>query len=248
MTFGYCKLCGKYKKLCKAHIVPKAFYNSIKRLDNANFLYVHDGSQRNAYKSRSGEWDDSILCQECDNKLGIYDNNFFQFITKTDFSSFRKSLDGEYYYELPVNETEYKNIKLFFISLLYRASLSNRSFSRNVRLGEQYEQLASTCLKDVNPHQIEFDVVMMKLHSNKTDTRQSMEAPYRIKLDGINGYCIILHGFKFWIKVDKRPIPELLKTFVLSLNKTYIAETLYENTNDYRASIDLVKKLYHKQK
>lgn len=244
---GNCRYCGEYTQLCEAHIVPKAFFRAIKKLDGSKFLYVHDGKHDHESTTPMGFWDNHILCATCDNKLGVYDNNFFTYLTKTNFDIYRKELFPCHYYQLNMDSETYLNTKLFFASLLYRASISQIGFSRNVNLGNKYELLMKDFIKRKYADIKELVVIPMKLYSFKTDPRQAIEGIYRNNIDGVNGYSIILYGFKFWIKVDQRPVPKSLDLFSFHEGEIFIPEDEYEKTSDYRAAVELAKQFHNKK-
>ena len=237
-----CKYCGKYTKLCKAHIVPRLFYQAIKRLDDSDFLYVHDGQNRYESTTKIGFWDNHILCPECDRKLGVYDNNFFTYLTTTNFNFFRNNLDSCYYYPLIIGSKIYQDIKLFFAALLYRASLSKISFTRNVNLEQKYIKILENFIKGKSHDIYELAIIPIKLHSLKRDPRKTLSSIYKHEIDGVNGYSIMLYGFKFWIKLDELPVPKALDIFTIHEGKILIPEEEFEETRDYEAAIKLARK------
>jgi hypothetical protein len=62
-----CKGCGKDKKLVKSHIIPAAFFRDL--TDGEDDLNLVSGDQIGiAKRSRTGIYDKSILCKDCEDK------------------------------------------------------------------------------------------------------------------------------------------------------------------------------------
>lgn len=73
-----CKLCGENKKLIKAHVIPKAFFNTLLDSDD-DFLKVISSKKGIREKiSRMGIYDKHILCDTCEQKFGPLDDYGFK--------------------------------------------------------------------------------------------------------------------------------------------------------------------------
>ncbi|MEI6730351.1 MAG: hypothetical protein WCL30_03745, partial [Pseudomonadota bacterium] len=89
-------------------------------------------------------YDQSILCQECDGKIGIFDQYAKEFlINKVP----NHKLETKPCYEIPQKDINYSKLKKFFISLIWRASISNGGSVNIVSLGDYYSELALSYLK-----------------------------------------------------------------------------------------------------
>ncbi len=122
MERGICKLCGEEKDLVEAHIFP-------------DFIYKELGEERVRIKMRTpkypkqklleesedkkGFFDKNILCKNCDgviiNRPETYSNNNF-------FSKKPCHINNWFEYHLD----DYKKLKLFFLSILYRCAISTQ--------------------------------------------------------------------------------------------------------------------------
>lgn len=128
-TLNPCRLCNKQDKLISAHILPKQFFVDIKDKDNQDILI--SSSKGRGGITKNGITDNTILCQSCDNRLGIYDNEAIHFF-RLDFSKYKRELKEDdkaaHYYEIPQSDVNMKKLLLFFVSFLWRASISNQPF------------------------------------------------------------------------------------------------------------------------
>ncbi|MHC5721755.1 MAG: hypothetical protein ACYTX0_59500, partial [Nostoc sp.] len=91
----------------------------------------------------------NILCDECEKIFGVWDEYAQQLLTD-------ESLHGEpILYDTQcigwrVTEYDYIRLKLFFISLLWRASVSKQDFYQKVNLGS-FEEKAKELIVQKNP-------------------------------------------------------------------------------------------------
>ncbi len=91
-----------------------------------------------------GLYDQSILCATCDQIIGNYDD-YAKTILIDQISLYKHSKNPCYI--IPSNKINYIKLKKFFISLIWRASISKRAEYARVSLGP-YEDIALKCLRD----------------------------------------------------------------------------------------------------
>ena len=113
-----CKFCNQDKTLVRSHIIPKSFYE----LESfGNIVPKITGSSGFMPKrSPNGIWDSELFCSECEKKFDKYDDYAFKLLYEN--ANLRKqkmhrgSVFGEYY-----DSYDYVKLKLFFMSVLFRA-------------------------------------------------------------------------------------------------------------------------------
>lgn len=137
---GICKYCGQHTKLINSHVIPKAFY-LLKKWGpytgiDAKQIVLDKVHSQNGYK-------EPLLCKTCDNKLGYLDRYAYQFLFHDVPQAERCSDELLEFYNLRSTDFNYNNIRRFFISLLWRASIS---YKIPYSLG-MYENLALQILK-----------------------------------------------------------------------------------------------------
>ena len=99
---------------------------------------------------------------------------------------------------------DYKELKLFFLSVLWRASVSRRKEFKRVDIGRSFENYLKTMIKNSNPGDTNIFLVVIRRFIDDLGKNFLMD-PYRLKIDGINFYRFYLGaGYEFHIKVDKR--------------------------------------------
>lgn len=95
-------------------------------------------------KRPDGPYDENILCAKCDGIIGIYDG-YAKNLLIDNLAQYRNPKNP--FYLIPKGDIDYLKLKKFFISLIWRASISNSSLFEQVSLGP-YNATALACLKD----------------------------------------------------------------------------------------------------
>lgn len=205
MKTGFCKFCGGQKPLIKAHIIPKQFF---KIPTGKNQLIMVDAENSYTKRCLEGVMDDGILCEDCDGGEGIgkYDEEA-QRLLLSDLSRY-KSVDKDFY-EIPWSDFNYLKIKLFFISLVWRASISSVLFCKGIKLGDKYENMALNILKNPTLDSIDaFPLFIWKYKSvEQVPVEKIILEPSRFRLYGRNCCRFIFAGYHVNIKTDKQGLP-----------------------------------------
>ena len=205
-----CKLCGLNNKLIKAHIIPASFFRPL-RSGQKPPLLIRAGDY--VKRAPTGVYDKTILCENCEPKFGIWDD-YAQNLLIQNFQNARiVERDGDVYGYV-FDGFDYDKLKLFFISILWRASISSLKFYNGVELNV-FEDVAKDHIKNNNPGTID-DFSVMLAHFDELDGQRSILNPQRTRIGNINFYLFYLTGFVAYIKVDKRNISGNQRKFILS--------------------------------
>lgn len=194
---GICKFCGQEKKLIKAHIIPKKFYLGLK-----DDRYLCINSQNCKYMiQQQGGYDSNILCGDCDNHiLGEFDKEGYK-ILLGDFSKYKYiQLHPQYkIYQLDNTEFDYGKLRNFFISILWRASVSKLEEWSNINLGS-YEKKAYKILKGEKEYPELFKILIYKNCYNDDINQEVLIAKGKTKT--YKKYVIQMAGYRIEIIVD----------------------------------------------
>lgn len=132
---GTCKLCLKENmEMHKdSHIIPKSFYKRAGLFSEGGKMYYpdHSSGESNKWKdsnSNSGEYEQHIFCLECEKILKSYEdyggdllhNNLKEKLT----TEILNHSDGMEF--LRYSGIDYKKLKLFYLSIFWRASIASR--------------------------------------------------------------------------------------------------------------------------
>lgn len=233
-----CCYCKNYTKLVKAHIIPRFFYpkNSSTRLYADKIPYTK--------KRPIGAYDQYILCGSCDNKIGSLDNNAKQIfldrkgVIDKIVHHLSNGLKPLKYYTLK-NKDNYELLFQFFISVLWRASISKSEDFSSFQLGK-YESLARNSMFTQNSE-------AKKIFSFSICHLDDIVSPINFysskftRIHGVNFYSWILGYFKILIKVDQRPTPKSLEYSSLSSKQILMVDSRLDEIADYESLLYLLQ-------
>ncbi|MFL0248760.1 hypothetical protein [Candidatus Clostridium stratigraminis] len=101
-----CKLCGENKKLAESHIIPKMFFNYIKKESLTKGIRTTD----NPNKRLQDGLKTPFLCHECEELFSKYEKYFSD-------KFFQKTINSS---ELQVYETNTDELRYFILSIAWR--------------------------------------------------------------------------------------------------------------------------------
>jgi len=154
-----------------------------------------------SYSSRSpiGEYD-QIVCDTCEQKFGPWDQYGIELL--------RRINDGE---GTPIKDlavtvpVDYTVLKLFIMSMLWRAKKSSRPMFTRVSIGGRWNDALTAALNQNDPREAEiFSVSVARFRENE-EQRVTFD-PHRERISGVNFTRFYVYGgYTFIIKVDQRP-------------------------------------------
>lgn len=204
-----CTFCGQVKKLIQAHVIPEAFFRRLREGKRAPLLLrQHDYPKR----APIGVYDAEMLCADCEAQFGAWDD-YAQGLLSDDLPEGTALRDehGEVIGWV-VRQYRYDLLKLFFISLVWRASVSRQPFYRRIDLGP-FEPRAKALIAARDPGPPEaFGVVLARFRED--DLAVAMLDPHKQTLDA-NYVQFYLGGYVAYIKTDSRPASAQWKPFTM---------------------------------
>ena len=230
-----CKFCGSESALIKAHVIPAGFFRRIQQGKKPLEMITNRAGEHNK-KSPVGVYDPTIVCKKCEAIWQDWDN-YAQRLLADEPLNGRVRHRGSQKICYIVDDFEYAKLKLFFISTLWRASVSNQKFFARVSLG-RFEDIAKEHIVNRDPGNSDsFSVVLSKFDH---PLAKGILDPYMYVNSGVNYLRLYLAGYIADVKVDHKPTPEPLSKIVIAQNRP-----LYVICRDFRKSkeLDLIKKL-----
>jgi hypothetical protein len=210
-----CCYCRQDKKLIRAHIIPEGFFRRLREGQRPlNILTNTPGEYPK--KSPIGVYDRNILCDKCEKIFGGWDG-YAQKLLADEPLHGKPIQDGTSWIGWEVSEYDYTRLKLFFISLLWRASVSKHAFYQKINLGS-FEEKAKELIAQKNPGTSEeFGVLLAKFDHPLGSTILDPH-PAKIPKDycfKVNYYQFYLASYIAYIKVDKRKTPSQMSCLLL---------------------------------
>jgi hypothetical protein len=198
-----CKYCGENRKLVKAHIIPAAFFRRQRRGKDSPRIFVEKRSEH-PKRVPAGIYDGRILCERCGPQFGDWDNYAVEILREPPDNA-SPIMHGNRLVGYEINDYNYGLLKLFFVSMLWRASVSVHPFYERISLGP-YETEAKRLLERRDPGPLTaFSVTLARFDHALGGT---IFDPHTDRFGGVN-YCrFYLGGYVAYIKTDKRKTPE----------------------------------------
>jgi hypothetical protein len=129
---GICKLCGKEAILRMSHIIPRSYYKRLKK-ESGQLLLVSSAEENP--KLTNSDPKERLLCGDCEQFLS---SNYEVYGTVILRQSENVIKNDDH---IVINGFDYKRMYLFFISILWRASLSTHPTFQAVSLDESLQEL-----------------------------------------------------------------------------------------------------------
>lgn len=204
---GICAMCQQTKKFVDAHIIPRAFFEFMRppKLKSEPFRVLTNRKGEQNSISRTGIYDNRLLCLDCEKRFHKYDDYGQMVLLRGVSSGTSRDKKGKVL-GYQVDGVDYKTLKIFFLSVLWRASKSLRVPRLN--LGDQYNTALRNIIMTENPSTEPFDCVLAR-HDDWLGQGYFLDPVSQIHFKGspINFAMVYLGaGYKLYVKVDKRPL------------------------------------------
>ena len=120
-----------------------------------------------------------------------------------------------------VKDYDYSKLKLFFISLLWRASISAHKFFQGVKANNFENQLRKMIIENDPGDEDSFSVILGRWDDAAIEEGigRGILSPWKRRFSGINYYSFYFgFGFVATIKVDSRSVPQQFRREILKPN------------------------------
>jgi hypothetical protein len=212
MNSDLCKICGERSDFIDAHIIPRSFYPERARGPNPLLVVSTDEDER-VRRSRVGVYDKRLICAECEKIFDPYDNYAAKLLLDNidDQKEFRHSGDLLVY---QIEDFDYLKLKLFGLSMLWRAARTERREFQHVRLGPFLPRLTEMVTSGEAGEPDEFALIFSRF----TDVEpwgSGVLSPFAERYAGLLFYRFVCGRYVVYIKVDQRRTPKSWSEIIL---------------------------------
>jgi hypothetical protein len=214
-----CRLCDYDKQLIDAHIIPRPFFTEV----DSGHQRAKVMSNREAEHPKRlpiGFYDPAILCAECDNRIGRWDEYGIETLIQKrhEWRAVPSSDDPVAFVQ---ESFDYARLKLFFLSVLWRAHESSLQFFSKVHLGPYRDRLFHLISTDDPGTEDEFSVLLSEftVENKLPKTGAPLLDPHPERWEGIHAYRLSLGIVTAYVKVDRRPFAGSFAHLVLKPNQ-----------------------------
>jgi|SRR4028118_333852 hypothetical protein len=234
-----CRLCRQERKLIKAHIIPRSLYAPL--FEDGSPVKVYS-TEKGIYPKRApqGIYDSKILCDECDHRIGDWDNAAQRFLL-TPLKQYGDPAAIEERGWFEASDFDYTRLKLFFISLLWRAHITSHPFFAKVELGP-WERIARKRIISEEPGTVEDFSTLLARYEHPL--AMALRNPEYMRFYGLNYYRFRAASYVAIIKVDKRPIDRDLLPFALAADRPIVVRLHdFLSSSEFKKNIESIAEM-----
>ena len=236
-----CKLCGlSYPKLAKAHIIPRSFYGTTTNSDDGPSRILSTKSFLRSPRSRIGEYDEKIVCAECEKYFAKLDNYAHRLLYE---DTPKKIIHNNKHLVDHYDSFDQEVFRQFVLSILWRMDTTERSAFDSVKL-RAFQPKVADAVKNRDSTRAPFvDAIISRFEGPNSDI---IIFPTRLRIKGVNGYRICFAKHSCWFTVDQRPLPSPFME--LSISKYDFLRVLrrdFRNSPELRAIEEMVQRSEH---
>ena len=199
----------------KAHVIPRTFYN-LDYSQRVPLEIITNSDDGYNGKSFVGIYDSGIVTAEGERVFNPWDTYAYEMLIRRRKALTTRTSDGVVI-ALEAPKYDYAKLKLFFMSVLWRASVSTQPFFRRVSIG-RYEAILREALLQSNPGDKDFFSVVLACFLDMP-TKTAMMDPFKEWYEQVVYYRFYLGAYIAYIKVDRQRTPSAFKDFAFELGR-----------------------------
>ena len=182
---------------------------------------MHSDRLPYSLRSPTGAYD-RIVCTNCEQRFHPWDTYGVEFVRDYRFGgSKRLSARQIASKAIEIQDFDYVLLKMFVLSILWRADASSHVLLNRVNLGQSFRSALSKIILCGDPGGAEVFPITATLFKTELD-QYYMVDPHRQRVDGVNYVWLYVYGgFLFTIKVDRRPSPRTFGLLALDPNEPF---------------------------
>lgn len=231
-----CKFCGAQADLVKSHIIPEGLYWGLHDDETPPPLLASPHEGEFQARRPNGIWD-RFLCAAHEQQFNDWDTHAVEVLREPD----AVAIDGGWAYE----KFQYEKLKLFFVSLLWRAHSTDADFFDRVKLGIHAARLKRLIEARSTGRQSDYAVMLWR---SDELIAKAVIAPFCERYAGVRFVRFYLPGYMALIKVDQQPLPQEFRGQDLSAaGAWFVPRRDYKGRGEERAMLHTAKRNLEKK-
>jgi hypothetical protein len=207
-----CRLClDESSQLCNSHIIPELCFDPLYDPEKRNFIELNISTGR-VRKHQKG-FRERLLCANCESVINNYEKHarrLFVDPLPTPRSGSKMLFDYP--------QIDYSLIRLYAMSLAWRASVSSLDIFNLVDLGPHEELFRKHLLGGIAPEANRFPCAIFRIVESGEHFIDFMTNPTYAKLEGHRYYRFVVRGFLFFVFASQG-IPKDMEPLMLAPDK-----------------------------
>lgn len=190
-----CRLCQQDKPLQNSHVVPEFFYKP--SYDEKHRIYARTGGRLADMPPLQKGFRELLLCWDCEQKLSPYEKYNREILYEgVEITGFRKRNRIEF------TGLNYKRVRVFYLSVLWRMSIAGHRFWKHVDLGRHEDKVRAMVLGEFPGEPYDYGVYCIApLFDGQLLVDFILEPDFKRDHRG-RFYRVVLGGFLFMFYVS----------------------------------------------
>ena len=215
-TRGRCRLCHALAELRHSHVISRLMFRPMSRLaDETPLRFGPVGTYR------PGHLKEYMLCQRCEIQFSTYERIAGLFFAK--LNGLSQQADAQ-----PIRQSslDYRNIKLFFLSLIWRCEVCHDPITARIDLGSQLHSLTALLQAGEPGTENEFPIILRLLAESQEAQNAVLTVPVPMRRATRRGYAMVGNGVEIsWI-TDKRGASHGCVPYILHQDGSWLIEVV----------------------
>lgn len=194
-----CRLCHRIAPLSRSHVIPEFLFTSL--YDGKHrFIEVVDMLRGKVTRGQKG-YRERLLCASCESLLNRYERHARRLFTDP-----LPAMESRHRRSYP--NLEYPRLKLFFLSVLWRASISSLDIFKHVKLGPHEERIRQMVIHGDPGGAAAYPTLLWVLNFRGQHLRDFIVEPTHMRIEGRKCYRLVMGGFVVLMFVAAVPAPD----------------------------------------
>jgi hypothetical protein len=230
-----CALCHCEASLRNSHIIPEFLYRSLYDEKHRFHQISASPEQQSIYMQKGLR--EHLLCDSCEQRLSIWERYVSMLLSGGVVAAGRRSGN-----RLHLSELDYPKLKLFQLSVLWRASVSSLAAFSQVQLGPHEEHIRSMLLEGDPGTTESYGCIMFMLMNEHELVQGLVVPPTWARLAGQKAYRFVFGGLVFLYVVSGSKPPHFVSEHFLQQEGTAIVKL--QQMRELRFLVDTVAKMH----
>lgn len=197
MRSGICKLCLRNTQLCDSHALPNSLFNYVLRKNGGKAIMIVD-DEDTPIRYSSDTWDVELLCADCERLLNQHYDAYGMSVFRGNQGRVVVDASG-----VSLLRVDRRRLRMFFLSVLWRISVSSHSSYSNIDLPFLWEEDLRSALAEGKPiTQSRYTVAVYRMRDSTPkggfsgeDLRDFIMAPFARSFGDFISVCYPFMGF-----------------------------------------------------
>ena len=213
--WGLCRLCSTPGQLEHSHVISRLMFRPMSHLMGGTPIRCDPMGGT----TRPGHLKEYMLCGKCEDQFCDYEHVAAPFFRDINDIQQRSPLK-----RVHKSSLDYHNIKLFFLSLLWRCAVSQDPITQNVRLGSRLQSLSNLLQSNTPGAENEFPIVLRVLDESREAKNAVLTVPIPMRRTMRRGYAMVGNGVEISWVTDSRGVSSESEPYILHRNGNWLIE------------------------